>query len=716
MIMPADVIPAAASRRVDRMALARFLNPKSVAVVGAREESARHAPRALLESGVELYFVKRSPGSVFGQPVHPDLLSIGRPIDAVLSLVNARAAVEIVEQAAAVGAGGVVVNAAGFAEVGGEGSQLQERLVQAAGDMPVLGPNCNGYINVAPGLLLGGSPELPLRAGSIGFITHSGAFITDIAVSAKTRNVGFSWLISTGNEARTDMVDYLDHLIDDSSTRVICLAVESLRRPQAFFQAAERARLAGKPLVALKLGRSRQGLEVARSHTGAVVAEPWTYDAAFRQHGVVPARDLGDLLDRAALFDQLPPSRWSSVERPAVLTISGGAAALASDICEREGLELPDLEELRDEITSATPHTGPLNPLDVTGSLLGQPDVLRSLVRAYAASPKVDSLLMAWTIGLASRQFGEPFVAPFAEVAETCEHPTVLAGIGDSSMSDWALEAANRGVALGQGLPGAVRGLTAMRDFAQARLAPPRPAAASVGEVERPAIRSIETGGAHLLPFDATMELLATSGVSVAPYLLVSAEDDPSKVRLPFDPPYVTKLANCAHRSDIGAVHFGVTPDTLERSIQSLRALSRQEGLPAAVCVQPQVQSRPEVFVGADSSAELGPMVVCGMGGVHVEALQEVTGRLLPLSDWDVDQMLREMDALGIFTGMRGGGHVDRKQLAGVVEAVGALVASTHAWLVSLDINPLLQAPEGLVAVDALAIVRPVDDATPGWR
>ena len=692
--------------RIDGATIRRFLNPRSVAVVGASPTSRRHAVHALLGSGLDVHLVNPRYDEIFGHPAYPDLASIGGPIDAVLTLVNARIAVDAVEQAAAVGAAGVAINAAGFAEAGPEGTALQQRLVRAATDLAVLGPNCNGFVNAQTGAFLAGAPQLPLRAGSVGFVTHSGGFITDVAVAAANRQVGFSALISTGNEAVTDMIDYLDYLVDDPTTAAICLVIERIRRPEAFFAAAERARLAGKPVVALKLGRSSRGREVAKSHTGAILGASWTYDAAFKQFGIISAHDLGDMLDRVMFFDQLPRRRWSSVQKPAILSVSGGAAALASDISEDEGLHLPELQSVRGAVNGVLPDASVMNPIDLTGFVMENPPVMRSVFTTYAESPDVDTLMALWTTGIEDRAFAQAFVLPFAEMAGRTTKVAVLSMIADGPVSAWAADLMAQHVAIGHGLRGSLRGLSSMKQFMAAHS---RPARVLAPAPERSSLNRddvVEVGGHHLLTFSAAMQLLARHGIPVAPYTVVGATDDVGPPT-DFEAPYVVKLADCAHRTDIGAVRIGVTDQGLHQAVRDMRALAAEHGLPDRVAIQPMLSSDGEAFLGADTSGDLGPMVVCGLGGIHVEALGKVNGRLAPMTELEVEDLVEDLDGIGVFTGARGQEPWDRTAFGQVISAATELTLAAQDWMLSLDINPLMHTPAGFVAVDALIFAHP---------
>src|SRR5579862_4856432 len=240
-----------------------MLAARSVAVVGASESRPNAGVAAMLSSGREVFLVHPRHQRLFGRPTHPSLTAVGQPVDAVLSLVGAASSAGVVAEAAGLGAGGIVVIADGF-EPGGS---AQIELAAAAGEsLAVLGPNCNGFVNVHHGALLSGAPTLDATPGGIGVITQSGGYLAPLVNGARARHVGLSLLISTGNEAVNDAADCLDALVDDDRTRVIVLVIETIRRPQPFAAAAARAHAAGKPVIVLKLGRSTGPKEIARSH------------------------------------------------------------------------------------------------------------------------------------------------------------------------------------------------------------------------------------------------------------------------------------------------------------------------------------------------------------------------------------------------------------------------------------------------------------------
>lgn len=211
--------------------LRRLLSPKSVAIVGASEPRSNNAVLPMKARGIELVYVNPNRDTVYGAATVPSLRHAGRPVDAVLSMVSADRTLDVIQDAVAIGAGGVVITAAGFAEVGPEGKKLQDAIhdVAVEGGLEVCGPNCLGIISPVSGSRLTTAPDIPIVTGDVAVISHSGGLVRSLMSGAEERRIGFSHLISVGNEAVTDIVDFINGLIDEGLSRVICLCIESIR-------------------------------------------------------------------------------------------------------------------------------------------------------------------------------------------------------------------------------------------------------------------------------------------------------------------------------------------------------------------------------------------------------------------------------------------------------------------------------------------------------
>lgn len=695
---------------IDHHRLERIFKARSVAIVGASETGvrARNAIQAMANSGVSLHLVNRRGEKVLGRDTHRSLTALagqGLAVDAALVFTNSAAAVDVTAEAASLDVGGVIVNAGGFAEAGDEGVALQERLVRAAGRMPVIGPNCNGFVAPGLGLQLAGSPPgLPLASGRIAFVSHSGATMMPMGNAGVERGIGFSYLVSTGNEAVVDMAEMVAYFATDASTSAICLLIETIRHPAAFFSAVDAAIAAGKPVLALKNGRSARGRAIAKSHTGAVAGEAWIYASALRQHGVILASDLVDLADRAVLFDQVPRVKWTKAAGLAIASGSGGWVTMASDVCAEEGIDLPALDELHAQINDVVPGATVVNPLDLTGAAMTDSKVMEGALRAFVGSPAVDTVLIQSSIGDGAEGAIQVFAGPALEVAPATGKLLIVGSIEGGAIGSAMASFRQQGIAVTRGLRATVRAIKAMSDFVNFQ--PAKPATtAELSPMPVPEGVVDHASAGRMLGFGATMELLAHFGVPVAPYVVIGPSQQ-STMLPPFAPPWVVKLADVPHRSDIGAVRLGVTAEDFAQVVGELRALARQLGEASAVAVQPQYRISSELLVGVNGANELGPLVVCGLGGILVEVMKQVAGRLAPFGADEARRLVSEVNTSGVLDGPRGTPAWPKEPLADLLRAVGNLAVRTQPWLESLDINPLALTPDGIVAVDGLAILR----------
>jgi acyl-CoA synthetase (NDP forming) len=678
--------------------LARLLHPSRVAVVGANEQlgMSNNAVVPMLEAGRPVHLVNPNRESLYGQPVFPSLLDLGLPIDAVLSLVNAERSIEVVEQAARLGCGGVVVAAAGFAELD-DGAALQARLAAAAGDLAIIGPNCSGFKNVPAGANLFTGGRLDLRPGCLSVVSQSGFLVRAVMAAAQQRQLGIAIAISSGNEAVCDLADHVDALVADDATRVIALVIETIRRPVAFFEAVARAREAGISVLALKLGRGDRARRIMQSHTGAIADEAWVYDLAFREHGIIGARDVDDLLDRAQLLVQLPVGRQRPIERIGIITTSGGVAALAADLADEEGLDLPTLAELEPWVRERVPGDT-VNPLDLTGFVMSQPEVMGELFTRYASA--VDALVLQWWLGEGDEGWSTTLLEPFARAAELGEVPFIVSPVEATAIGGWTAGWVDRGLLFTRGIRSTYRAAAAVTQAATAgrtpvlrgvlpSSAPPPLVPAAVGP---------------MVPFAEAMRLLADSGIATAPHVVV-AEGQPDPGRwAELGDRLVVKLADVPHRTELGAVALGVSPSEVPAEVERLRRIARDEGVPGAVAVQAMVAGAGEAFTGLHARTALGPVVLFGLGGVLVELAGGVGGRFAPLDRAAASALVHEVAGPSIRGELRGRAPWPLEPLVDVVLSMGDLWQRHGAWLASVDVNPLIVTLDGVVAVDALLV------------
>jgi len=686
-----------------RSPLARLLCPSTIAFVGLSDNS--HFCRTIqptFASDAEIFMVNPRYDTVLGRPTVPSLTELGRPVDAVLSCMSAERTTELLEEAAGLDVGGVVLIANGFAEIGGDGKALQARLraaAQAAG-VAAIGPNGLGFINVPYRVSLTIASHHKRRPGGISIVSHSGAMLSGAAMAAwRYPDSGLNVLVSAGNEAVTDLADYVDYFVTDPDTRAIGLILEKIRRPEEFFAAVARATAAGKPIVALKLARTEQSQQMAASHTGALTGDAWVYDAALRQAGVALAYDVEELIDRLALFDQLPPERWTSVSSVGVVARTGGFASLCADLAVAEGVPLAPLENYGPWLAERVPGVTVPNPLDA-GSFGAA--TWPEIIRKYVTDPDLDAIFMiqptsdedvVYKDGVAMSP-----VVDYAEAASQVAKPCVIANCSGVP-GDWIEGHLQGALVRGRGLRPSLRGLATMGAFVRHRAAGRAPAVAGP-PISRPGAEGL------MLSFGATMTLLAEHGIPVAPYHLAGPEAGPAQVQPPFPGPYVVKLADVAHRTEHDAVRLRVEADGLAEAVAELRAIAARDNLAAPVAIQPMIEASGESLLGIQGESELGPLVVLGLGGIFVEVLNRVGGRMAPFGMDVARELIEEFADLKVMHGFRGRPGWDLDALGGILVAAGQLAARGREWIATLDINPLIYGPDGYHAVDALLVLR----------
>ena len=702
--MTTTIHDCTAAARSQTDALQRLLKPSTVAFVGLRpdtEELANIAPT--LDSDAEIFFVSHRESTLLGRQTYASVAEIGRPIDAVFAYMSAARTVDLAEECADLDVGGMVLVAGAFAELGEEGAGLQARLREAAerGGMAMVGPNGLGYVNVNRRLSLTLSAQHRRRPGGVSIISQSGSTMSAIAMAMWERPaVGINLIVSAGNEAATDLADYIDYLVEDDETTSIALVIEAVRRPERFFAAVRRAHAAGKPVVALKLARNSRTQQMAASHTGALTGDSWVYDVAFAQTGIIIARDPDDLVDRISILDQIAPAARRTSKRLGVITMLGGIAALSYDIALEEGVLMPEMPQMAAWIRSALPGVTVPNPLDATGLAVR---IWPEIVRRYAESDEIDALLFVHPLEDADDSpLSHDLINEFIAASRTTEKPFILANV-TGPLGGFAFDLAHDSgtLVVGHGLRSTIRGLRSYEDLVS-RVHDDQPQ--SLERTPVPEIEPVDTGEGRMLPFAATMDLLTAHDIPVAPYVVFSENQ---KVRTPdFEGPYVVKLADVPHRTEYDAVRLRVEDEGLAAAVEDLRALAKRSGLPSLVAVQPMVDIEGELIVGIQGASELGPVVVLGIGGVLVEVIGRVGGRMAPVTHRQAEELIAEFEDLTIMHGFRGSESWDLAALADIIVGVGRLASAGSGWMESLDINPLVYGSQGYVAVDGLCFVR----------
>jgi acetyltransferase len=661
-------------------------------------------------------------------PVHPTaaavksvrayrgIADIPEPVDLAIVVIPRDRVLEAVESCGAAGVRGLITITAGFREVGGDGIQLEQQLVERVQHfgMRMVGPNCMGIVNANPAVAMNGTfaPVMP-PFGQAAFVSQSGALGLSVLDYAREFGIGISQFVSIGNSPDVSTTDLLEHWEHDDSVRVVLMYVENFGDPRRFLQVASRV-TKQKPVIVVKSGRSQAGARAASSHTGALAANDAAVDAMLTQAGVLRAASIEELFDMAMGFGvaSRPRSR-----RTAVLTNAGGPGILAADALETEGLDLVELSPATVEaLRPLFPAEASIrNPLDMIAS--ATPAGYKAALTAFLADPNIDAVVPIFIppFGVRAEDVAEAIVS----AATTCpEKPMLAVLMGREGLPQGRTELNTHGIPAYIFPESAARALNVLN---RQREWETRPAAhAMPWAVDRDAAAAIVTNAQRAqrdqLNQAECMALLRAYGIPVADVCEVTSVEALETAGAQVGYPLVMKLASpdITHKTDVGGVRVGIAGaaelreafDDMMRRVREAAPHARLDG----VVLQHQVQGGRETIVGVSRDPRFGAMVMFGLGGVFVEALRDVVFRVAPIDGTEALDMIRGIRGARVLRGMRGAAPCDEAALAEALCRIGQL-ASDFPAIAELDINPLLALERGVVAVDAR--IR-LDLSTPG--
>jgi acyl-CoA synthetase (NDP forming)/RimJ/RimL family protein N-acetyltransferase len=696
-------VMTAREHRAEARSIQRLLTPRSVAVIGAsrsRDKVGHALVRNLVRGGFTgpVYAVNPDATAVSGVPAYPSVRDVPGEVDLALVAVPADAVADVVLDCAARGVKGLVVVSAGFAETGPDGRERQGELVRIARShgMRVVGPNCLGIVNTDPAYSLNASmaPVVP-PPGRVGFFSQSGALGIAILEAVAARGLGLSTFVSAGNRADVSGNDLLQYWYDDPATEVVLLYLESLGNPRKFSRLA-RMVAAEKPVVAVKSGRSTQGVPLG--HTVRVTDTPVAaLDAMFRQSGVIRVDTLAEMFDvaQALALQPLPAG-----PRVAVVGNSDSLGLLAADAAAAAGLEVvgaPD--DLGPRATAA--------------------DFEQALTR-LVDDPGVDSVVVVYVPTLESGR-AEEVARVLAAVAAPGTKPVVTTFLGSGGVPEALRLLDDRGVPGRGSVPSypspeeAARALAHVTSYAQWRVRPRGDVPVIDGcdaETARKLVAAERAGrpGSGPLEGPALSELLASYGITLLEMVPVATVDDAVRAgeRLGWTVVLKATAPHLRHRPDLADVWRNIdTPDEM-RDAWATMCRTLTDPATAGCVVQPMAPPGVPVTVRAQEDALFGPVVSFGVSGVTTELLGDRSYRIPPLTDVDAAAMVREVKAAPLLLGYRGGAMADVRAVEDLLHRVSRLIDDLPE-VADIELGPVLVGTEGLAVVNASAHVATPD-------
>lgn len=702
-----------------------FVNPSSVAVVGASkdESSVGHALlRNLLFGGAgprerkagfggPVHAVNAKGGDVLGQAAFTSLAAIGEKVDLVVAAIPPRFIPGLVDEAAAVGARGMIVISAGFGEMGDEGRKLQDDMVARAKahGIRLIGPNCLGVLRPATALNASFSAKAAPR-GRIGLLSQSGALVTGLLSYAERERFGFSAAVSLGGKADVDDEEMLRFLADDPETRAIAIYLEAFPEPRKVYEVLREV-AAKKPVVAIKGGATDAGAKAASSHTGSLAGSHAAYSAAFAQAGVLQARTSSELAGWARALSSQPIAHGNRI---AIITNAGGPGVLAADACGREGLALAELSaDTKSALDKVLPAVwSHNNPIDVIGD--ATPERFEHALRIVGAAPEVDGVVLLLTVQAMTDPLATARAVERVHAEPTWTKPLVasLVGLVGTDVGSYLDE---RGIPELNMPEQAVNAMAALvrRGRWVARKPVDAPAMAKLPAPDldkaRRAAKEAQAAGQKNLDLGRARAVLEAAGIRYNRGGTAADEGEAVKLAESIGYPVVVKAvsADVVHKSDVGAVVLDVVgEDGVRAACAKIRQRVAQHVPHARIegfTVDEQVKGT-EIIVGTFRDPGFGPLVMVGMGGIFVEVYKDVSWRLVPLDRLDALEMIGDLQAQPLLNGARKRPVLDRAELAEVILRISNLVDAVPE-IVEIDLNPLVITKSGLVAIDARVIV-----------
>jgi acyl-CoA synthetase (NDP forming) len=690
--------------------LRQFLAPKAIAIAGCPGDLSRPGARPLvylLRHGFPgaIYPVNPRHREIGGLPAFPSLADCPSPPDMVWIGVPAADVAGVLEQAAAVGARGAVILSAGFGEIGAAGRAEQGRILDRAREagIALMGPNTLGYVNCWDRVALTFSSVGDVAAllpGALGIASQSGALGGALLNRAIDRRVGVSAMISTGNEADITVSEALEHFAEDERTHAVALVVEGIRDGERFKAAARSLLDAGKPIVAMKLGRSRAGALNALTHTGALAGSTRAWQAVCAQLGIVEAGSFEDLTDAGGFLARGPRLVG---RRVAVVSSSGGAAIMTADELEQGGFTLPRLSARTTRAISPLLPGYALtrdNPVDVTAGL--PEDRFGQVLAAVAADPRIDAVIVTVTMATGARATER--ARRVVSLAGGMAKPIVVCWIAGGLAGEGVQILDDGGVSCFHSPRGAVFALGAAARSAQAR------ALAGRRRAKARRLRRALPPTAGPLPYRMAAALAASAGLALPPESIVRTVADAvaAAKRIGFPVALKVLAPRLAHKTEAGAVRLGLAdPRAVARAARELLRLAKGRAI-EGLLVQKMVHGA-EMMLGVTRDPVFGPLFLVGAGGVHAEVLADTACRPLPASRDDIRAMLSEVKAMRLLRGHRGLPAGDLAALEESALAVARLAGGLGGRLRELDVNPLavLSKGRGAAALDLLIVLDP---------
>lgn len=711
--------------------LGALLWPRNVALIGASSdaESLRGRIFKVMRGHAfpgQVYPVSRSSREVLDVKAYPSVADLPQPADMAVIIIPAQHVPDELERCGEAGVKAAVVLSSGFAEaIGDEGGKMQRKVREIAKryDMAVMGPNSEGFANIAnnlcptfsPAMEASERPLLPVGRPrpQLAVAAQSGGMGFAFFDHGRAKELSFRYIVTTGNEACLEALDFAEFILDEGKTDALLLLLEDIKTAETFRRVAEKALRAGKPIIVNKIGQSDAGVRAAASHTAALAGTYAAYQAMFQRYGVIEGRDIGEMVDIAAGFGawgkKLPQGR-----RVVICTGSGGGGGWMADACTAAGLEVPELDaETRARIDKHLPTYGTSqNPVDATAQAISKIGYA-GLSELVLQSPMVDGVILVMSARLPhglERQH-----AALARMAEKAKKP-LLAWSYTLPAQKSVQILSEVGLPVYTDIGNCARTMRAMADYRALRERFLRPIEVTSGrEPDKVGARAaLAKAGPALCEWEAR-PILAGYGIgtnatgnlaSTAEQAIAAARSIGRAVALKVQSPDIL------HKTEARAVALNLTmPQDVSAAYDRVLANARKHAPSArvlGVLVQPMAASGREIILGIKRDVTFGPLLMVGLGGIAVEVLKDVALAPVPLDPGAARAMLARLKGAALLEAHRGEPAGDVEALVDLMVSLSRFAADHAETVAEIDLNPVLvhARGDGVSVIDALIVKR----------
>ncbi|MFL5257574.1 MAG: acetate--CoA ligase family protein [Rhodopila sp.] len=695
-----------------------FFWPDSIAVLGASPDLHRIRGRLLhqlKENGFPGRILPINPSyqEIDGLRCYPSIAAVDGGVDLALIAIPAAGVPAAVEECANAGVKNTLIISSGFAEEGGAAANAQAdlRAITRRTGIRACGPNCEGYYNALGRVATTFSPTVETREDAsrvlvsdkrIGVIAQSGGIGFALFNRGKAADLGFSYVISTGNEADLTMADFLDYMVEDPQIHAVMLFCESVRNGPGFVAALEKARRLRKPIIAIKVGKSDAGTRAAASHTASLSGSSTAYRAVFERYGVIEAEDADEAIAIAGLLLTCPLPKG---RRAGIITVSGGGGAWMADTLSAHGLEVPTLSaETQARLRPLMPSYGASgNPVDVTAQGSNTGPALMTVMEHLADSDEIDMLVLVTSLTSTTRASLDS--ARVRATAERCGKPmTVWTYTIPSSFGLQA--AAGCGLFVNTNLRNVGVSMGKLASYAEA-IARPLP------EPFKPVSGRLYPGLPPVVPEYLAKQVLAAWLPDARETLAKSAEDAAVAAdRVGY--PVVLKIqsADLPHKTEAGGVRLNLSDRAavLSAYVAMLDNVARYKPDAAidGVLVQKMAPKGHELVIGMVNDPTFGPIMMLGFGGTTVELFGDVVHAPAPLDEAEAAGLLQTLRSSRLLTGFRGAAPMNLAPLTRLVAALSRAALTLAGQVQEFELNPVIlhEDGSGLTVADALLLMK----------